>query len=337
MKKLGQFVQNNPNYKSHRHVKTDPKVNPIINHDDAYQRVHQLLKEYAAKSPVINHIYNIVQKAELLNPFKINDKDNPKKKIKIFHRMWLEQTTINFPLLYLASLLLKKWATNDRQCNNYLFATRDCTYFHRIFKKLFAADGVSVHYFHCSRNMLERATEDSGNEEYKNYVETLINKDEIHKTVFVDIHGTSKRIFSFFEKQYKGVLPYSFLLSTHYLNYKQFDEICRKQQEQNRFITLYFNSHGSPIEMLNYDTQGTLQNYTKSGPKRDKPEYNLKKIKPYHDAMNVIIDTLLTPNTFNVDDTELQNICLILFKNIFHIIENNRPAVALLIKPVAYH
>ena len=115
------------------------------------------------------------------------NKDNGYKYV-----MWNEQANINFPILYLASIYLYIYA-KQKGCTTFLFATRDCSHWHKIFKKMFPH--TNVHYFNCSRVMLEKATK-NGNEDYNEYVKSLV--DDVEKTIYIDLHGTGKRIFSYF-------------------------------------------------------------------------------------------------------------------------------------------
>src|SRR5689334_7909325 len=52
------------------------------------------------------------------------------------YMMWKDQACLNFPLLYLGSLYLYFYA-KERGCKTFLFATRDCCHWYRIFEKLF--------------------------------------------------------------------------------------------------------------------------------------------------------------------------------------------------------
>ena len=83
-------------------------------------------------------------------------KDNPydRKKDKNKYIMWIEQCQINLPILYLASIYLYEYG-KKRGCNNFIFATRDCCHWYKVFKQLYP--NVKSSYFHCSRNMFENA------------------------------------------------------------------------------------------------------------------------------------------------------------------------------------
>lgn len=239
---------------------------------------------------------NFKEKRKLNHFIKKALKSNPynKKKEETGYKMWKEQCKINFPILYLSSIYLYEYG-RERGCNNYLFATRDCCHFYKIFKELYPE--VSSTYFHCSRNMFENATENK-NEVYKSYVREQI-KDKISKTVFIDIHGTGKRMFAYFEKEFDKV-PYCFLLSATFNNFEQFPSISRYYYKKNKIYNLMFDTRGSPIEMLNYDNIGTLHNFCEEGPIRDKLEYDLELIKPYHECINYFVD-LMEPINSNID------------------------------------
>lgn len=222
-----------------------------------------------------NKLEEITEEVLLQNPYN-------KKKEYIEHKMWKEQCNINFPILYYSSIYLYEYG-RKRGCNNYLFATRDCSQWYKIFKKLYP--NVTSTYFHCSRNMFETAT-DVHNENYFNYVKKLVNG-KIDKTVFVDIHGTGKRVFAFFEKEFNQI-PYCFLLSATFPSMKYFPKSSREYYKKKKLYCAIYDTRGSPIEMLNYDIVGTLQGYTDIGPVRDKLEYDLDRVKIYHKCFDLL-------------------------------------------------
>ena len=222
-----------------------------------------------------NKLEEIVEEVLRKNPYD-------KKKEQIEHKMWKEQCNINFPILYYSSIYLYEYG-RKRGCDNYLFATRDCSQWYKIFKKLYP--NVTSTYFHCSRNMFETAT-DVHNENYFNYVKKLVNG-KIDKTVFIDIHGTGKRVFAFFEKEFQQV-PYCFLLSATFPSMKYFPKSSREYFKKKKLYCAIYDTRGSPIEMLNYDVVGTLQGYTSIGPVRDKLEYDLDRVKIYHTCFDLL-------------------------------------------------
>ena len=204
--------------------------------------------------------------------------------------MWLEQSTLNFPILYLASLYLYIYAT-ENGCDTFLFATRDGCHFHRIFSKMFPK--LNVHYFHCSRKMFEGAVSD-GNQSYKDYVLEL-TKGHMNKAIFIDIHGTAERVFTYFEKTFgSDNVPYCLLLSAGCRGYRNLPSITRKYHDKGKFVNLVFGMRGTTIEMLNYDIVGTLKGYThEHGPVRDPLEYPLSTAKYYHRCIEFIVEHLL--------------------------------------------
>lgn len=259
---------------------------------------------------LIKCIYN----AKKFNPYI--DKDGK--------LMWLEQCLINFPLLYLASIYLYNYA-KQYNCDTFLFATRDCCHWYKIFQKMYPH--TIVHYFHCSRNMFEKAT---GNNAFRKYVQSIVH--DIKKTIFVDIHGTGRRVFGYFEQEFSEV-PQCFLLSATYESYSQFPQISKKYYEKGKLINLIFNARGSPIEMLNYDTIGTLQNYLPEiGPVRDELEYDKSLIEPYHECMQYLIDQI-NP----VEGTFKRKEVYPAIKAIFKDILVNKPIISKYIKHIANH
>jgi len=236
---------------------------------------------------ILKKLHKIIKKAIKANPYN-------KNKEQTAYKMWIEQCKINFPILYLSSIFLYEYG-RERDCNNYLFATRDCCHFYKVFAKLYPK--MTSTYFHCSRNMFENALE-KNNQVYKNYVRNQI-KDKVTKTVFIDIHGTGKRMFSYFEKEFEKV-PYCFLLSATFNSFDDFPEISKKYYKKDKIFNLVFNTRGSPIEMLNYDNVGTLHDYCEYGPIRDQLEYDYELIKPYHDCMDFMVN-LIRPKKSNID------------------------------------
>ena len=206
--------------------------------------------------------------------------------------MWKEQCFINFPILYLASLYLYDYAKSIN-CTTFLFATRDCCHWYNIFHHLYPRE--NAHYFHCSRNMFENGI---NNPSFKTYVKSITKN--IEMTIFIDVHGTGRRMFEYFSVEF-GKVPYCFLLSATYKDYDKFPIISQKYYQSGKLITLVFGSRGSPIEMLNYDTIGTLQNYNLKGPVRDKLEYDKNLIQIYHDCIETLLFKIPTPATIKRD------------------------------------
>ena len=200
--------------------------------------------------------------------------------------MWKEQCIINFPLLYLASIYLYIYA-KQKGCTIFLFTTRDCCHWYRIFNKLFPH--CNAHYFHCSRNMFDKATY-TGNQAYDNYVKSIV-KHDLNKVIYIDVHGTCKRMFSYFSKKYNNV-PHGFLLSATQKKYDKFPPISKTYRNAGKLINLVFNARGSPCESLNYDSIGTLQDFLEKGPVRDTLEYSKELIEPYHNCINYIVDQI---------------------------------------------
>ncbi len=272
---------------------------------------------YLKASPLFftPELMEIIKQSHDLNPYQSKNEMNE-------HLMWEEQCGINFPLLYLASFYLYHYAI-EKNCDTFLFATRDCCHWFNVFKKLFPQ--TNAHYFHCSRNMFEKAKTER-NPYFKSYATSLI-KNNIEKTIFIDIHGTGKRAFSYFEKEFKSV-PYCFLLSATLRSYSLFPSITKKYYAQKKFINLIFDARGSPIEMLNYDIQGTLQNYTELGPIRDPMEYSMNRLEAYHTCIGHIISQI---NSFDMIDDNIEfdfHECLVVLKKIYRVIQDNKPVIS---------
>lgn len=248
---------------------------------------------------------------------------------EILSEMWNEQCVINFPILYLASIYLYFFAV-ERGLNNFIFATRDCCHWIQIFKKLFPH--TNAHYFHCSRIMFSRATNEN-NEYFDKYFDSIVGKN-LNKTIFIDIHGTCKRIFKYCTQKYNEV-PYGFLLSSINESYDKFPKISKIYYNKNKLTCLVFSARGSPCESLNYDTIGTLQNYDINGPIRDKLEYDKECVMPYHKCINFLVEKTRTfdleNNSFDLE--KIKSLVVLLFEKIL----NNKTCVLRLTRHIGNH
>ena len=215
-------------------------------------------------------------------------------------KQWREQIFVNIPVLYLASLLVHIHA-NASGSTKFLFATRDCVHFQKIFATLFPRHADNTHYFHCSRIMLERAREHRL-PAYDRYVRKLLTGDAeadsarvrkaLATTMFVDLHGTGKRIIKYCERRF-GLSPFVFVLSSKFRGYDELPDVSRAHHAANKLQVPVWRIRGSPIEMLNYDLIGTLQTYCSThGPVRDKLEYSEAEVRPYHECVSECIEQI---------------------------------------------
>lgn len=261
-------------------------------------------------------------------------KDNPYDiiKNKYDYVQWDEQCNINFPILYLASLYLYIYA-KKKGCTSFLFCTRDCCHWYKIFKKMFP--DANSHYFHSSRIMLEKAT---GNKNYfyDQYVKTLIPKNDVSKIIYIDIHGSGKRIFGYFIKKFKKA-PHVFMLSTTHDDYPNLPDNTRRAWELGKFINIVFNARGSPIEMLNYDNIGTLVDFNVQGPVRHVLEYDLRQINTCHVCINYIIHNMKNFRMqINGSNFKLKKLGKLINK-LFDPIKNKKPIVSDYINHIGKH
>lgn len=228
---------------------------------------------------------------------------NPYKKDSKYFFLWKEQCEINCLILFYASIYLYHYAKNNG-CVHLLFATRDCCHFYKIFSALYP--DIDVTYFDCSRIMFESATKMTNNS-YLKYVKEKCHN--ITDCIYIDIHGTGKRMLAFFKKTF-GKTPHCFLLSSGVKSYDTLPIITHYYINNKKFITLSFNVHGTPIEMLNYDIIGTLKKYTNNGPVRDNLEYNIDYVKPYHNCVLMFIEKIkkIRKKIMNVNNDEMDYI-----------------------------
>jgi hypothetical protein len=107
--------------------------------------------------------------------------------------------------------------------------------------------------------MLTKAAQEK-NPHYKSYVQSLIGSSSVEKTIYIDIHGTCQRVLSYFEKEFNQT-PYCFLLSSSYREYDEFPSVCVKAHREKKLVNVVFDARGTPIEMLNFDIMGTIQDF----------------------------------------------------------------------------
>lgn len=255
--------------------------------------------------------------------------------------MWHEQCLINFPLLYFASIHLY-WFGKERGCSNYLFATRDCCHWRHIFKALFP--NTTVHYFDSSRNMLEGATK-AKNDHYDNYVASLTENGRlIEQTVYVDIHGSGKRMFDYFDRRWNKKTPLCFLLTAAEKDLLQMPKETRLLEKRDKLKVMSFDIRGGPIEMLNYDLVGTCQTYNEKGAVRDKLEYDREIVQTYHDCMQALVSHLVpfdqTPlfdKLFVKGDEKYWRYLVKVVEHYTQLIERQKPIIAKKIRHVGVH
>ena len=268
------------------------------------------------------HLIKIIQLCERYNPY-INSNKN-------YSNMWLEQCGINLPLMYVCSIYLYIYA-KERNIDTFLFATRDCSQWFKIFSKMFPKEN-SI-YYNCSRNMFDIG-KDTQNKYFKQYTDECI-KTSVKNAVYIDIHGTGRHPLTFFKEIY-GEMPHFFMISSSYRNYSEFPDISIEQKRLDRFINLVFDARGTPIEMLNYDIVGTMKNYDKNGAQRCDPEYSLKYLEAYHvciDYACLKIESLKLENIREYDLNELFK----LIRKIYRVIQDNRPVIAIYMKHPIKH
>lgn len=242
--------------------------------------------KYQTREDKYYDLYKNTRAVAKLNPFK-----------GLEFTMWEEQCYVNYPILYLGSIYLYLYAKQNNK-KLFLFATRDCCHWQRIFSKLFPNEKTV--YFDCSRIMFDRAnisTKSSGSIAYIKYIESIMvtHNEKPETSIYVDVHGSGHRMFNLFEKYFQSV-PDCFLLTARFADYNNAQPICQKYHLLGKYLNIAFETSGSSIEMLNYDVIGTLQNYSSDNRAiRDSLEYQKELINPYHKAMKNLIE-----NTKNI-------------------------------------
>jgi hypothetical protein len=233
-------------------------------------------------------------------------KKNPYPKGEQENIRWNEQVETNIPLLYLASLILYDFA-EENGFRNFLFVTRDCVHWHKIFNTMFRGKGFHVTYFDSSRVMFQEAEKQpGGNKFYRKYFLDACNHD-INHSVYVDVHGTGKHMISYCQKEFDA-LPACFLMTIGGKSYKDMPPECYQLAKKNRLRACSFDMAGSPIEMLNYDVIGTLMDYDEKGAVRLPPEkeYDVNLLKPYHKCVELFLRVHQKRPAYSVSTENLQ-------------------------------
>lgn len=269
---------------------------------------------------------------ELIKIIKLAHQNNPYSNNINYYSMWEEQCGINFPLMYVCSIYLYLYA-KARNVDTFLFATRDCSQWYKIFKAMFPNEH-SI-YYNCSRNMFDIG-KDTKNKYFKEYTDKCL-KSTINNAIYIDIHGTGRHPLTYYKEIYKGDMPLFFLISSSYRKYDNFPTISQKQKDVDRFINLVFDARGSPIEMLNYDIVGTMKTYSRHGAIRCEPEYELKYLEPYHTCIDF---AALQIKSIDPESALLKiklNDLKILIRKIYRVIQDNKPVIANYMKHPVKH
>ena len=266
---------------------------------------------YLSKDPKWSYLTKIIKNGHSINPYKGDE-----------YKMWEEQCGINFPLMYISSIYLYIYA-KERHIDTFLFATRDCSHWVKIFKAMFPEEHAV--YYNCSRHMFDTAKE-SNNRHFKEYTESCL-KTSVENAIYIDIHGTGAHTLSYFSDQFDGRTPCFFMISSSYREYREFPRISINAKDSNKFINLVFDARGTPIEMLNYDIVGTMKDYKRSGAVRCEPEYNLEYLEPYHVCINYMCEKVNPIKKTFVESCQISEL-LPLIKKIYRVIQDNPPAIA---------
>jgi len=259
-------------------------------------------------------------------------KKNPYREGSRKYKMWNEQSLINIPLLYLASIRLYEYA-NQLNIKHLLFVTRDCCHWHRIFSALFPDQGFKVTYFDSSRIMFQEA-EAKKNKYYMRYIEEATGGD-IEKSLYIDVHGTGVHALRFCQKQYKAT-PAIFLLTIGADTYKDMPKESYEQYKKGRLIGCSLGKKGSPVEMLNYENAlGTLIDYNREGPVRIPLEYDAEVLNPYYKCVDFFLKVHGKTASYTLSSTNLDACINYVAKRIAK--RSNQPVINKLITHIRKH
>lgn len=178
--------------------------------------------------------------------------------------LWNDQCKYNIPILIQASIFLHAFCQTHRK-SRILFTSRDCCLWIQVFRQLFPNyDSV---YFHASRHTYRFPTSS-----YIEYVRDVYTDD----SVIVDGHGKGRSSELFFQNALHREHIYLSIINTglkHHAIVRS--EILVEQ-----------------IEMLNYDTCGTLVDVKEEIPHRCEPEYPLEYVFPSHACVKKSLEFL---------------------------------------------
>jgi predicted HAD superfamily hydrolase len=148
-----------------------------------------------------------------------------------YKSLYTEQVNKNISILILYSFYINQICI-EKNINKILFTTRDCCLLSKIFNKLFPQYEQIT--FNSSRIIYENPSED-----YINYVKSIYTDNSI----IVDLQGSGKSIFNFFEK-YINIKPNVVYLILFTLEYD--------------FTHVIYNRKGDNLENINFNDDSKL-------------------------------------------------------------------------------
>ena len=203
--------------------------------------------------------------------------------------VWNEQAELNFPILLLSSHYLDALCKAEGY-TTILFSQRGCCHWMPVFQALFPAyRSVS---FPSSRVVYRKPSP-----EYVKYVR-LLNGPNV---VLVDEQGSGKTVKEFFEKEFSKVPPALYIAST------------------NEAVPGITFSRGDHFECLNEDRVGTLMGFDAAGPVRAPLEYDVARVTPAFQCVDLGI-SLLSKYCFQPYDEKAMSTlmdCLYSYRPVF--------------------
>lgn len=215
---------------------------------------------------------------------------NPYRYGDLEFKLWNEQIEFNTPLM-LWSCLEIHLLCQRYGLNRVLFVTRDCCHLKKYFDAIFGCK-YETFTLHCSRKVYENPSQ-----QYIDYFKSLYVEG---RTLFVDINGTGRSLYAFFNKHMEQK------------NFKMFftlwpmgmNLISEVQVTPDGYLLRQKPSalsiiNAAKIEMLNYDKIGTLIRW-ENGPVREKLEYELELVEPHHESVECAVRCLYK-DSFELD------------------------------------
>ncbi len=189
---------------------------------------------------------------------------NPYETNSLAGRLWNDQCKWNVPILIHASLYLHQFCQAKAK-RRILFTSRDGCLWIQIFRQLFPE--YELVYFHASRHTYRYPTD-----AYIEYVKSVYSDD----AVIVDSHGRGASCELFFMNHFQTEPTYLAIVN-----------VGEKHHAIVRSKPLY-----EEIEMLNYDTCGTLYDVQNGMPLRCAIEYPVEYVLPMHACIAKCVEML---------------------------------------------
>ena len=202
---------------------------------------------------------------------------NPYASTDARHMAYKKQASYNVPFLLLIAARLRQYIEEHKHRHVY-FVTRDMGLVRKVFTHLYP--DVPTDVFYASRQTFFHPTDT-----FLRYARKCA---ATPNALFVDLQGTG-RSAKMFQDKHKIQLPYLFCAAPHRLPV--------------HVPVLYrIRSHGTELEVFNYDTQGRVLDVVDGKPVRANVEYDVNLVEPAHKAVDTLLPYIFQPPTTPKDE-----------------------------------